>query len=59
MSKKYIYLAKKRQSPYYMEAKTICKPVGCPFTTCRTCLRKAGKTKNFNKTFQIEENLKK
>jgi len=58
MSKKYIYLAQKRQSPCYMEARTMCKPVGCPYTTCKRCLRPAGRTRQCNLDFRIKNNIK-
>lgn len=45
MSKKYIYFAKKRKSHYFMEASTMCKPFGSPYTTCKTCLANAGRTR--------------
>ena len=55
MSKKYCYFAKKRSSHRYYEATTTCKGNG-NFTSCKTCLKYAGYTRNKQKEDTIKKN---
>jgi hypothetical protein len=59
MSKKYQYLAKKRDSYRYQEAKTMCIQHGgfqthINYTTCWRCLRFSGSTRRKQQEFDLK-----
>jgi len=58
MSKKYQYLAKKRESNAYFETQTLCilkKPNNA--TNCRTCLCRAGQNRRMQQQDSAKTNI--
>lgn len=60
MSRKYQYVAKKRGSNNYYEATSTCnRGVSGNFTTCRTCLIRAGRTHSLQQSSGISNSMNK